>query len=469
MRIDFGNPSPAAPRHPRARRGQRRFGSSGGPVRRAWLLAALTLGCGEVGERGALVGDPEVSEPTATDAGAPLDDGSFESDIGIRHELTELTVDGQVKVGALRGAGNSVRVVARCGDSRVESLTDDTGRYQITSNVEGCNQLIVEFHKEAFLPISRVVHLPPPTSPVTIDVLLAELLQLICGEGICQTENDPRIQLSPDPIQRGFIRGFSGHSQIHFLAGEPYDTEGRVLWVPAFTYADLRDGDGNQLREIDGPDWCQNIARESLDELGDAVPGNDAVEVPLHRLDEATGRWRRYGMSELFVEADGGLAKVSEPFLGNVRAGLATGRVWLCGPMLGSGWLVAGLPIQGNSCVHVTVSDQCGRPIPNTVVTAEGRDYSFRSVTWSDRDGAACLDVARSEVASEDINGNQDGGETVFMDIELRGPVGTVRFPAQELPREEGSCDQPETCVAIHHDDFDFARGDCPEEDEESE
>ena len=98
-----------------------------------------------------------------------------------------------------------------------------------------------------------------------------------------------------------------------------------------------------------------------------------------------------------------------------------------------------------------------------------GRDDSFRSVTWTDRDGAACLDVARSEAESEDINGNQDGGETVFMDVELRGSVGTTRFPAQELPRAEGSCDQPERCVVIHHDDFDFERGGCPGEDEAPE
>lgn len=401
------------------------------------------------------------------DMAIPADATPPPPDMLILHDLTELTIEGVVTVGQLVGAGNAVRVVARCNDAEVSVHTDDDGRYELTSNVEACNVLIVEFIKESFLPVSRVVHLPPPTSPVTIDVHLAELNELICGEDVCVEENSMGTQLSPDPISRGFVHAFSGHASMRFVGGEMYDGEGHPLWVPAFSYYDLRDAQGVRIDRLPPYSICTEIERDSLDQLGDVTPGNDRIDVPIHSLDPSTGRWIPFEMGYIaMTEVDDEdlverIVPAPEARLGSIRGAMQLERVWACGTLLGSGWRLVGVPVQGRACVRVEVENQCGRPVANTVMTVTGRDHGFRAVTWTDRRGEACLELARSEEIGEDLNFNGERGETVFADLLLEhGPTEQL-FPAQEMLRTEGSCRDPDTCVLIEHQLFD-PEVECP-------
>ncbi len=96
-----------------------------------------------------------------------LSDGYIAND-AVRHNLNLLEVEGNVTIGTL--PATQVKIIGRCGNKEVTTVTDNTGRYSFTADVKNCDPLVVEFNKESYLPNFRVIRLPPPTSPLTLDV-----------------------------------------------------------------------------------------------------------------------------------------------------------------------------------------------------------------------------------------------------------------------------------------------------------
>ncbi len=462
----------------------------GRPSRRAWrgagllLVAAgllLILGCGkraddedlgaggswDLGPQGFDLGSPDLGGRDLGN-GPRRDLGPDDYDLGVLHELTQLTVSGQVRLDFSSPAPR-VEVTARCGEGSVRTLTDDSGAYAITSNVEGCHRLVLEYRKESYLPTYRVVQLPPPTSPVTLDLAMTTLYELQCGVSYCIVDGNPLSRMPRDPVARGWLQIQSAPGAVDYFGGEFRDTDGKLLWLTGFGYFDLRDGAGQQLSAFPPEAVCYGVGPEAVSSLVDLIPGTDLVEMNAYTLDAAAGRWTNLGPVAAVGVTSGYdednlplIDFVTERMLPDLRSGVEDEGAWVCAPLMGSGWLAWGISVEPRACISLRVTNQCRYPLPNVVVDGHGRDHGYRVTTWTDRTGRACIEAAQSEPLARDYDFDTLEGETFWLNVKLSWDVSEVDFPSLELSRSAGSCAQPETCVPLTHVFDDYAIDTCP-------
>ncbi len=425
----------------------------------AALVALCGVACGEVVEPG--------SDAGSRDGGLP--DENPDGSIALADRVI---VSGRVSVGYTSAPAPRVKVVAYCDARTVETSTGDDGTYRLTVDIEGqCNRFAVEFTKEAHLPVLKTIALNPlPADELTLDVALAELKELICGEQVCITENDRKIVMKANPIARGFVGVFSGPQSLPFVAGEFRNTDGQVLFIPAFAYFDLRDQGGNVLATLpEGGANCVGIDFEAKSQLADVGAG-PRIEMPVHVFDPQTGRWRK-------ITDDGyvGISEGSTPDgfdiirearaeeLGDIRSGFITQQIWACGPLPGSGWIAFGVPIARTGCLRVEVADRCGTPIPFASFKVVGHDLAFQAETWTDADGEACITTAPSEAINENLNHNMVDGEVLQYDLAVTSHGIPYNLPSTDMPRDGGNCLDPSTCIPFTVETQDFRGTDCPE------
>jgi hypothetical protein len=430
---------------------------------RPWWAALVALGVGACGE---------VVEPD-TDGGAR--DGGLpnENPDGNIAEADKVKVSGRVSVGYTNAPAPRVKVVAYCDQRTVDTLTADDGTYALTVDIAGqCNRFALEFTKEAHLPVLKTIPLNPlPADDLTLDVALGELKELICGERVCITQNDRKIQLDPDPVARGFVGIFSGPLSLPFLAGEFRNTEGQVLFVPAFAYFDLRDQGGNVIGQLPPrPDgYCVGIDPEAKSQLSDVRKDTGRVEMPAHVFDPQTGRWRKITDDGYVGISDGStpdgfdiIRAAREEELGDIRSGFITQQIWACGPLPGSGWLAFGVPIQRTGCLRVEVADRCGNPVPYAAFKVVGHDLAFQAETWTDGDGDACITTAPSEALNENLNHNRADGETFRYDVSVTSQGIPYSLPSTDMPSASGNCLDPGSCIPFAVTTDDFRGNECP-------
>ena len=441
-------------------------------------LDAGAFGPGDVevvtDERDAIDLDPDLDGAFSSDgadlgmdAGPQPNDASSVSDAEILHDLTELTVEGTVTVNGV-GPAVRVRVVAHCGGATVETETDDNGAYQVSSNVETCNQLVVEFAKDTFLPTFRVVHLPPPTSPVTMDVNVTELAELQCGNDFCVVEGTSVSRFPAGPMARGWVSVHGGTRAVDFFGGEFRTTDASLLWVTGFGYFDLLDINGARIETLRQPfPECFAVDSDALDQIIDADPSTEVLEMNLYTLDPTNGRWSPRGQG--LVSLTDGADEEGEPVIrpatrddkDDIRSNQLFTQIWVCAEMQGSGWLAWGRAIPQQTCVTARAYDQCGKPVPNVVFSIVGNGYGYKAESWTDRSGRTCLPAVRSEALGDDYDGNEVRGEVFKLDALLKHTFDSQNIPALQMPIEPGTCDEPETCVPLEFEFTDFEVQEC--------
>ena len=390
----------------------------------------------------------------AADAGPP---GEGLGDAG--HNQYQLIVKGAVTLGYGTPA-TGVQITGRCGSKKVTTKTDDKGKYTFTANVKGCNPLVVEFNKESYLPNYRVIQLPHPTSPMTLDAPLSALGKLQCGTYRCTVENQIGWDIKVNPMKQGWVTGLSGKDALDYLAGEfRQSTDGKLTSMLGFAYYDWRDAKGSPITKFITTDYrelCSPVPSSALDWFGDLNPSLDKVELKAYTLDSTKGRWlpmasfayvkytagfvmkkNSSGFCENVKGTDGQPIKnklfVQQKDLGDIRANKFTyedkicspglknlvSEYWVCHPVTGSGWFAWGVPQAGKSCVTLTAKDQCSKPISNVVFKVKGRDHGYRATSWTDAKGKACLEVIPSEPVGKDYDYDGLGGESFWVDVEF--------------------------------------------------
>lgn len=365
--------------------------------------------------------------------------------------IVELDISGSAVVGFGIEPAARAAVIGRCGDERVDTTAGNDGSYSLRINTTGCEQVTVEFVKEGFLPVLRVIPVPPPTTPVQVDARLAELQQLICGEEECIAENNPGVRWIPGAIQQGWVGNFSENRQLAFLAGQPLTIGDEILWVLAFGYYDLRDADGRRLTDLNEP-ICVQISSLTRDQIGDGTPNlGDGIVLPTYTLEPNTGRWVPGTSGYLGIGFRDQIEPATEAQLGDVRAGAIPQGLWACGRIPSSGWIAWGLPFARKHCLAFDVVDECDRPIPNAIIEVTGDDHGFRDAIWTDRAGQACMHVAASEDVGEDLNHNGDGGESFRVDVKVGVNNRGRTYPANGIPSTAAGCFDRASCVPIRH------------------
>lgn len=439
----------------------------------AGLSAVLAAGgCkadNEVENGGGPTGDAgrDASDATSDADAGPRDVSPDDWDLGILHDLSELTVEGSVRLD-LGSAAPNVQVVAHCGEGTQETQTDDGGRYSLTVQVEHCNTIVVEFAKESYLPAYRVIHLPPPTSPVTLDLTMTTLKQLLCGTGACVVEGDPVSRFPPGPMTRGWVATFSGPQAVDFFGGEFRDTQDNLLWATGFGYFDLRDDSGATLESFEPFDECFGVGFDGLSQLVDVLPETEDVEMNVFTLDPTKGRWVNQGpvgyvayTSDYTLEGDPIILPAPRAEKDNIRSGQFDKAIWVCAPLAGSGWTAWGVSVRPRSCIAFRATNQCRFPLANVVVAIRGaRGYGYKAESWTDRRGSACVEASRSEGLDLDYNHNELNGETFWVDAEAIYSGIPQQYPNYELPKEEATCAEPANCIPLEavFEDFTIER-----------
>lgn len=412
---------------------------------------------------------PDASPPDAEmsdmglDAAPTMEDAEILPDAEL-HELTEVTVSGQVELG-FGGVGGQVTVTGKCGDKEISTVSDVEGRYSVTADVEDCPLLVISFEKESYVPTYRAIPLPPPTSPVTLSVSLLSNRALECGPEICSSgPNDEDI--TADPVRRGWVYYDDGLTAVDQVAGEFATDDGDLLWVTSYAYYELFDDTGNIIDAMTPKPICLSVVRGSLTQLVDADPGTDQVEVMSYSFNAVQATWTQQdapGVLSRREAVSGGyvFTPITRAELGDVRRGEGNQTPWICGQVAGSGWTVYGRPIAEKSCISIKAHDQCGHPVPNVTAELTSRDEGYRALRWSDRQGDVCVVGATSEPVGVDQDGDEQGGETHFVELELRHEQRSRAYDALEMPRTEGSCDAPESCLQIDYE-INLPGADCP-------
>ena len=446
----------------------------------ALLATAPVLGCSD------------NQEPGGSDGGA---------DAG--HNLSTLKVQGTVTLG-IASPATGVTVVARCGTKKVSTTTSDKGVYSFTADVKGCSPLVVEFNKESYLPNFRVVHLPPPTSPITMDVPLSALQKLQCGSLRCKVENSSLWDLPNTPMKQGWVVSHSGTSGLQYIPGELRQTDGDLAALLGISFFDFRDKSGTKISKFKTSeiiDICVPIPVASLDWIGDVIPSTDAVDLSWYDLEPTKGQWKKRpkgakvaytkgykytmknGACDQTLDAEGQpirkIVDATRSQLADIRSyqlsykdeclGGMTSKVteyWVCGQLDGSGWFAWGLGVSQRSCFTLTVTDQCKAPLKNVVFTIKGRDHGYRAEAWTDAAGKACLDVIPSEPASKDYDFDGLGGETYWVDVDLSWEMvlqNTTK--SHQNPKysstSAGGCAKPSVCTPLVKQMQDWNKGTC--------
>lgn len=396
-----------------------------------------------------------AAAPGCSDDGGPA--ASRDASADTMHNVDALTVKGKVTLTS-GSAATGVTVTARCGAKSATAKSNDKGEYTLTADVRGCTPLVVEFDKESYLPNFRVIHIPSPTSPITLDVPLTALSKLQCGSYNCTVENSLLWNLPNDPMKQGWVTSQAGSDGLDYIPGELRQTNGNMLSIMGFSFFDFRDQSGKAIAKLDAAkqfEACVPIPHASLDWIGDVTPTTDALELGWYDLDKTAGRWKprsklasvaytkgyKYtkdaqGNCVQVVDKSGmpvrNVVRATRKELADIRAdqlyykdeclsGMQSQvtEFWVCGLIDGSGWYAWGLGVTQRTCFALTVTDQCKKPLRNVVFTVKGRDHGYRAEAWTDGSGEACLDVIPSEPQGKDFDLDTLGGETYWVDVVL--------------------------------------------------
>lgn len=396
---------------------------------------------------------------------------------GGRGPVSVLAVTGTVRSDTLTPAVG-VSVSARCGGDSLSTLTDDDGKYEIDVGVEGCDALVVAFDKEQFLPVLRNVPVPPPTTPVTLDVTLARLSELQCGTQYCVVDGDTVSQFPLRKFQRGWVATMSGPRALDYYAGEFLDDSGNVTELTGFGYFDFRDDTGARIGTLkQGFQECFQISADTYDWLVDVDPTTtDTVEMNAYRLDEGTGRWKKADKPAFVAyttsyDTSGSRAfAVTKPAtvaqLPDIRTGLLSSMdaqppYWMCMPIDGSGWYAWGVTIPEQTCFVLASRDQCHAPLANGVFVARGEHFGYLARGWTGWNGETCITAAMSEPTGKDFDLDGKAGETKLLDITAAFRSSTDSRDAREIERQPASCRKPESCTRLEIDFTDYTKLDC--------
>ena len=106
------------------------------------------------------------------------------------------------------------------------------------------------------------------------------------------------------------------------------------------------------------------------------------------------------------------------------------------------------------SCFVVNVTDDCGVEVFGAELKLTGVDHGFGAQQFTNVEGYACLNVARSEAFDRDFDGDGKKNETFEVVLEVDAPLNSsrLRVPADQVlgtPTEEGTCETPELCEFV--------------------
>ncbi len=290
----------------------------------------------------------------------------------------------------------------------------------------------------------------------SFDFTLVPLRDVHCVDQACMS-GDGAVRISGFP-------GGTGIGRAYASAYDPTEDKGRfpglftdnslnLLISSGFSEINLYDDTGKAIHAVTSPLAVRFEAkRASWKTLPDLEMNSGRIELPMYSFDQTTGEWVREGDGEL-QRADG--SAVSEAELTEIHAETFADDVYVSFSTSHFSSFNCDAPISERACVKGRLVSSVGaEALAGVEVSVEGVSYTGTAGTvFTGLDGYFAVDVMKSELAGEDVDGNGKNGETFTANVTAKALAGIYIGTAFDNPTGVGSVEsgtsqscRPDTC-----------------------
>ncbi|RME25871.1 MAG: hypothetical protein D6806_07145 [Deltaproteobacteria bacterium] len=325
------------------------------------------------------------------------------------------------------------------GDGESASSSSDfDGKFEIDAPAKAGKETILKFSLDGYAQVFKTVTVQQSGIAATLDVVMHESESMNCSGQACVASSGAA-SVSGIDIEEGYVRVFNPATEADAFPGAFRDDAGNSLVSSVFASFELYDADGNRITKIaDGESAVitMRIPRDTWDTLGDMVPGDDRIQVPMYYFDEDAGQWRQEGMGWL-VGADG--TALAEADLASLKDGSFSGEVAAMAPVTHfSYWNVDWPSREGTTIVVIVDPPPEGddKTAAGAVCWLTSEEEGASPPVVIGEDGKACFDVMRSEAAGEDLDEDGVTGEISEVYLLCRWHDRNYRFGPFEVGSE---------------------------------
>jgi hypothetical protein len=327
------------------------------------------------------------------------------------------------------------------GKEVITAVPDPQGRYQVNATVVRGRPVMLEIRRPGFAEILQAYPSVTPGAVLTRNATLQALDDLEVMAGSAEsTDGSIRLDGLPMEIESVQARVFNPLTDGAQFPGEFADNQGNLLVSSVFSTIEATDRGGRSVTNLGtNATLCMRVPVESWANLGDLFTGTGQIDVPLYYYDEATGQWKR-NTADGWLE-DSVRAKIPEDQLAAIRGGTYAGEVFAAGPISHLSWWNLDWPISSHTCIKGLIVDTNGVPVTGASVQAFGLTYNGTSgPETTGPDGLLCLEVMRSELPGEDVDGDGTLGETQQVQLKVQSGTNLFSFGPFSSPTSAATC-----------------------------
>lgn len=295
-------------------------------------------------------------------------------------------------------------------DEEFTTTTGDDGTYKLQFKVALEDKVVVRFSTPDTLPHFETLK-AGPKAELALNAVLINAESLSCSAGVCESDD---ATLAVGKLGNGMSGGgrvFNPVDNERNFPGRFGDADGNLLVSGVFSAVQLTDSSGNDVQTLSAPaDLKMKIPRDTWKLVVDITPGDDRIQIPLYAFNETSGEWVREGQGH--IEDDLGNI-VPEAKLSAIRSGTFQSEIFGAGQVSHFSFWNVDWPITTKTCISGVIVADDGEPAEGASILMSGVTYtgSTYPVTVG-ADGKFCDEVMRSEEPNEDVDQNNQQGDT---------------------------------------------------------
>ena len=311
---------------------------------------------------------------------------------------------------------------------------------------DGPLPVIVRFEREGYSTI--VKRFTTLTDLPSLDIVLAPLTPVACAAGDCMAA-DGSVHVSGFPggtgIERAYARRYDPLRDQSKFPGAFTDTNDNLLISSGFTEVDLRDASGAHVSRLSSAVSVRFLTDPtSWASLRDLQAASSRIEVPMYSFDEARGDWVSEAAGEL--QSEDGTA-IDEADFASIRDGSYPDPVFVAFQTNHFSTFNCDAPNKRRGCVQGRLVTLEGEAVAGAPVSVQGVTYTGTAGTvYTGADGYFASDLMKSELASEDADGNGKKGETFTARVTVNGAIGVFVGEPFDTPETQGTIGRGKTC-----------------------
>lgn len=313
---------------------------------------------------------------------------------------------------------------------------------------DGPLPVILRFEREGYSTI--VKRFTTLSELPSLDVVMAPLAAVGCASDACMAA-DGSVHVSGFPggtgIDRAYARRYDPSRDRTKFPGSFTDSAQNLLISSGFTEVDLRDASGKQVSRLSSPVNVRfQTDEKSWPSLRDLSANSGRIEVPMYSFDETRGEWVGEPRGEL-QDADGGA--IDEADFPSIQDGSYPDSVFVSFETSHFSTFNCDAPNTRRACVQGRLVTLEGEVVVGAQVSVEGVSYTGSAgVMFTGSDGTFATDLMKSELSSEDTDGNGKKGETFTARVTASGAVGVFVGETFATPEVQGTVGGAKSCRA---------------------